>query len=73
MRVSGRRGAQWPGEEASPDPFMDVEPSGASFNRVSRKTEWEGASLRFAQHGVLEGCLGNRGAQLHRERLRGAG
>lgn len=49
MRVSGRRGAQWPGEEASPDPFMDVELSGASFNTVSRKTEREGASsLRFA-------------------------
>ena len=74
MRVSGRCGAQWPGEEASPDPFMDMEPPGASFNTVSRKTEREGASsLRSTQHGVLEGWLRNKGAQLHRQRLRGTG
>lgn len=74
MRVLGCRRAQWPGEEVSPDPFMDMELLGASFNTVSRKTEQEGASsLRSTEHGVLEGRLVTWEAQLHRQRLRGAG
>ena len=71
MRVSGCCRAQWPGEEASPAPFMDMEPLGASFNTVSRKTEQEGASsLRSTEHGSggPAGALGSPASLTEAER-----
>lgn len=37
--VSGRSGAQWPGEETRPDPFMDVEPVWGLFQHSFQKNK----------------------------------
>lgn len=71
-RAAAGHNGQGRGSESRP--FMDMEAAGGLFQHSFQKTEREGASsLRSTQHGVLEGWLRNKGAQLHRQRLRGTG